>query len=94
MEAIKSFLSNLFSLDSFDSLLGILKDLCLTIINWLYTLFFVDLWQSAKGFGNKLLNYLFSSFNSQPFSIALIEYFAGFILIVFAIKFTLKLVRG
>lgn len=63
-------------------------------LEWLYNFFFVDLWGTCSDYGQRLFEFFFSTFCTKTFSFESVEYVVGFIFIVFALKFTVHLVRG
>ena len=64
------------------------------VLGWLYNFLFIDIWSTCRSYGIRILNFFFDSFASESFSFSAIEYIIGFIFVVFAIKFTMRIIRG
>ena len=64
------------------------------VLGWLYNFLFIDIWSTCRSYGIRILNFFFDSFGSEPFTFSAIEYIIGFIFVVFAVKFTLHIIRG
>ena len=93
LDDVLDFLSSVFSFDMVTSVLDFVKSFVLTVLDWLYNLFFVDLWDKSKYFGLKIINFLFDK-SSATFDFHFIEIVAGFAFICFAVKLTVSIIRG
>lgn len=94
IDDVYDFLSDLFSVDTIFGVLDVLKDFCITLLGWLYTFFFVDLWGTAKSYGFKIIDFLFGKFGLSTFDFRALEYVAGIIFICFAVKLAVSIIRG
>lgn len=64
------------------------------VLDWLYGFLFDDLWCECQHQGSLLFEFFFGEFCNKSFTFESIEYVVGFIFIVFALKFTINLIRG
>ena len=79
---------------SIDGIFQLFADLIFIVLDWLYELIFIDMFGYFKLYGAKILNFLYGTFCKSPFSMESIVFIVGFIFVMFAIKMTLKIVRG
>lgn len=79
---------------SIDGIYQLITDIIFTVLDFAYELLFIDLFGTCRIYGSKLLNFLYGSFCKSPFTMDSLVFVVGFIFIIFAIKMTLKIVRG
>lgn len=79
---------------SIDGIFQLFADFIFLVLDWLYELIFIDLFGYFKIYGSKLLGFLFGTFCRSPFTLDCLVFIVGFIFVIFAVKITLKIVRG
>lgn len=79
---------------SIDGIFQLFADFIFLVLDWLYELLFIDLFGYFKIYGSKLLGFLYGTFCRSPFSLDSLVFIVGFIFVIFAVKMTLKIVRG